>query len=507
MRQLPLTIGIDLGSWESRVSAISDAGTPYPVGAVGSSQEFSTPSLIALQTHECLVGSLAHRQAEFESQSETVGFIRAATDKILLQDRQSRRWSAATVTALLLRKLMGDAEAAAARPVEFAAVATSDDDTAFLAQCAARLAGLPEVQTVDAALAAAAFHRLETLPGEFHLICDWGHSALRTTLLRVTPKGYRTLAQLAEAEIGGRQLAEGLVSLLVAACEQQQNISPRQDPAAMARVHTAAGRVLATLSSTDAPVVRQMLVVRGRPVEMIVSRSMFLSALQPMVERGVNLCTQCLMLGSVPWQAIGKIVLVGGASQIPTFKSGLLQASRQAADCILNRLPMQALASGAALLAAKMSTEMKSPGTGVSRAAVSDCEYGLRGLESSGEEAPKLTFDRLIRRETPLPTRVERIFRTTRDQQRRLIVDLVRRADKYSRLEDAVRVAIALDGNFPKRHAVRVEIDFTATGEIELEAFDHQSGRKFERTTEKGRLAYRPLQSDLDILSHLVLIS
>ena len=167
------TIGIDLGTTNSCVAVI-EGGEPVVIANAEGAR--TTPSVVAFsKTGERMVGQVAKRQA-ITNPDRTISSIKRemGTDHKVTIDGKS--YTPQEISAMILQKLKGDAEAYLGESVTSAVItvpAYFDDAQRQGTKDAARLAGLHVLRLLNEPTAAAIAYGLDSGQEGYYVQAEW----------------------------------------------------------------------------------------------------------------------------------------------------------------------------------------------------------------------------------------------------------------------------------------------------------------------------------------------
>jgi molecular chaperone DnaK (HSP70) len=263
------------------------------------------------------------------------------------------------VSAHILAHVRRRAESALGTPVDSAVItvpAYFRDPHRSATLDAARDAGL-EVRGGDLldepSAAALAFSRVVGVaPGEQVLVVDWGGGTLDVTVQSHDGRAWLQRAIDGDLVLGGDDLEHDLIEHVAGAFPFVREVMT--DAAAYFSLRRAAQQTKEALSdkSTAAFVCTLLHPGTGRrlAVAHTVDRAAFESCIAARLRRVAEVVETCLAKPDVDRSSIRKVLLVGGSSRIPAFRSvvqGLLPKARLHDDVD----PMEAVALGAAIYA------------------------------------------------------------------------------------------------------------------------------------------------------------
>ena len=232
-----MIVGIDLGTTFSLISYVNSSGTPTLIPSRRDAQRFQTPSVVHIGERGAIVGDLAEELLQEEAGLPVCRFAKlnmGQPGKTVLTDHLGQAYTPEAISALILRKLKEDAEAALSEPITGAVItvpANFNDAQRQATVNAGRLADIPVLGLVEEPLAAATFFGLNTKGGErLIFVFDIGGGTLDATILSATPEGLYAIATEGADNIGGKNFDELIMGIVADQFRGQFGADPRNDP-------------------------------------------------------------------------------------------------------------------------------------------------------------------------------------------------------------------------------------------------------------------------------------
>ena len=315
------------------------------------------------------------------------------------------------VSADILRELARIALSTAAADSIAGAVITVpayfDDAQRQATKDAARLAGLPVLRLLNEPTAAAIAYGLDDAAEGVYIVYDLGGGTFDVSLLRLTGGVFEVLATGGDSMLGGDDYDRALA---VSALEKSGAAQNLQDGDWL-RLLAAARAVKETLSTAEYADINARL--EQGACRATVSREAFAGLTAELTERTLTCCRKVLADGGLQPADINGVVLVGGATRIPSVRA----AVKTLFPCPLyDRInPDEVVALGAAAQADVLAGNRR----GDSWLLLDVIPLSL-GLETLGGLAEKI-----IHRNTTIPAEKERVFTTQRDGQTAMRIHIV----------------------------------------------------------------------------------
>jgi molecular chaperone DnaK (HSP70) len=187
-----------------------------------------------------------------------------------------------------------------------------------------------------------------------------------------------------------------------------------------------------------------------------------------LLERTETTTSLVIKQAGLQWPQIDRVLLVGGSSRMPMVGRMLRKVTGQEPDC--SQSPDEAVAHGAALYAGMLLRKRTSAGGAECRLInVNSHSLGVVGIHASTKRETNVV---LIPKNTALPYRVVRTFRTARDSQRSVKVRIVEGESDRPEACLALGECIVRDlpPGLPKNTPVEVEYAYHANGRISVSA-------------------------------------
>jgi molecular chaperone HscC len=464
------TIGIDLGTTYSLVSVLQDGVPVVLANALG---EKLTPSVVSLdEDGSWLVGAPAAARAATHPERTARLFKRdmGTPRRFTLGDRAL---TAPELSALVLRELKRDAEAALGMPVGEAVVtvpAYFGDLQRQATRDAAEIAGLHVERIINEPTAAALAYGLEHRGRDLRaVVLDLGGGTFDVTILEIVDGVVEIQASAGDARLGGEDFVDALAE------HAEKRIAAgygpvTRTPRSLARVREAcelAKRRLSTAESTLLVLPALAVESGAADVEIELTREEVERVWLPIVERVAKPIRRAFGDASIAPSSMDEVLLVGGATRMPCV---IEFAARYFGKMPLRHLPPdEAVAMGAAVQAA-----LKKGDDAVGDMVVTDIApftLGIETAERAGNSLVEGIFAPILERGTVIPaSRVQR-FATVHDNQRVIHVEVYQ--GEHSLCRDNVKLGGYRVTDLPKAPAgnqsIEVRFTYDLNGILEVE--------------------------------------
>jgi molecular chaperone DnaK len=486
-----MIVGIDLGTTFSLISYINSAGTPTLCPSRRDPQRFQTPSVVHIGERGCLVGDLVEEMLVEEPALPVARFAKLMMGRAqepVYTDTAGRGYSPEAISALILRKLKDDAEAAFSEPITGAVItvpANFNDAQRQATVNAGRLADIPVLGLVEEPLAAAAFFGLNTAGGErLIFVFDIGGGTLDATILSATPEGLYAIATEGADNIGGKNFDELIMGIVADQFRGQYGVDPRNDSEALQRLRMFATQAKIQLSAPATTVISRPVILLGKSLRVTFSRAQFETAAEPWLDACREVCERALKSQSLSWNDVDELILTGGSSLVPCVERRVREMSGLQPARIRREQPHASIAFGAALLAEQFHGKKKTAAPPLKQQVTSN-ELGLRVFDPL-ERKP--IFHAMIEKNVPVPTTVKQTFYTQKAEQTSLAIELLQRKDPFTPAEPLGQFSFGPLRRPEANHPIAVELGYDGTGRVTVTATDGRTGesvaREFARSAE-----------------------
>lgn len=402
----PLAVGIDLGTTYSVIAALDDQGRPVVIpNAEG---HLTTPSVVWLNQGTPVVGEDA-KQAQSLGDENVASFFKRWMGNpeysVTLGDRD---WTPVDFSALVLRKLVVDAETFLKRPVTQAVItvpAYFDDHQRRATIAAGQQAGLEVLQIINEPTAAALALGLKLgEQDQLVLVYDLGGGTFDVTLVNITATEFRVLGTDGDHQLGGKDWDDTVAKWFAASFLEKHQIEIFCDGMAFNELRVACEEAKKKLSEVQGTRLTYSYQKQKHSDEL--TRQRFQSLTNHLMERTVVLCEQTLATAGKTWADLAGVLLVGGSSRMPQVREFVQRMSGRPGMQTVN--PDQAVAEGAAIcagqrLAKKHSGLTQLYGLPGRRQRVVDVMSHSLGMIAESTDGARYINSIIIRKNLPIP--------------------------------------------------------------------------------------------------------
>ncbi len=488
-------VGIDLGTTFSAIASLDDHG--QPVTLPNRDGDMLTPSAVLLLDDDSAVVGQAALDVALEQPDRVATLIkRRMGHPNYGRPVASRDFRPETLSAILLRKLVQDAELRIG-PISRAVItvpAYFDDTRRKATKDAGRIAGLEVLDILDEPTAAALAYSLQQprtgarnesapLPREQRtvLVYDLGGGTFDVTLVRLSHQHFQTLAIEGDVRLGGKDWDDRIVDHVAALFQKQSGIDPRSDPQALVNLGSAAERAKRTLSKL--PQTTLTCMHAGQVLTVPIGRAEFETLTRDLLVR-TRLTTQQLMRqAKLNWEEVDRVLLVGGSTHMPMTRQMLEELTGKEPDQSL--AVSEVVARGAALHAGIVAAQDFGANLFLEEAArdvlaqVVEINVNAHSLGIEVKQGQERINDILIAKNTQLPTAESRVYCTVVENQQRVRVKVLQ--GEASQADACITIGECwiegLPPNLPKSSPVQVRCGVGSNGLIDVMALDMTSGK------------------------------
>ncbi|MDA8206608.1 MAG: molecular chaperone DnaK [Thermaerobacter sp.] len=424
-------VGIDLGTTNS-VIAVMEGGQPTVV--LNSEGSRLTPSVVGFsKSGERLVGQLARRQAVMNPENTVFSikrFIGRRYDEVaqerdrvpyhVIQGPNSQvrvdlpnageNLTPEQISAMVLGKMKADAEKYLGESISQAVItvpAYFNDAQRQATKDAGKIAGLEVLRIINEPTAAALAYGLDKKKNETILVWDLGGGTFDVSVLEVGDGVFEVKSTSGDTHLGGDDYDMKLVDYIAGQFQKEYGIDLRRDRQALQRLIEAAEKAKIELSSVTETQVSLPFITADQTgpkhLEQKVTRAKFEELTQDLTERCVSPFKQAIADAKLTESQIHEVILVGGSTRMPVIQELVKRLTGKEPHRGVN--PDEVVAIGVAIQGGVLAGEVKD-------VILLDVTPLSLGIETLGG-----VFNKLIERNTTIPTRKSQVYTTAADNQ------------------------------------------------------------------------------------------
>jgi molecular chaperone DnaK len=491
MAQQSKIIGIDLGTTNS-VVAVMEGGEPVVITNLEGAR--LTPSVVAFQGENRLVGAPAKRQAvtnpqrtiasikrfmgrrhrEVANEEKLVAYkLVGAADDLVKVDIGGKHYSAPEISAMVLAALKEAAENYLGEKVSRAVItvpAYFNDAQRQATKDAGTIAGLTVERIINEPTAATLAYGLDKKKSGRVAVYDLGGGTFDISILEIGDGVFEVLATNGDTHLGGDDFDEALIRYVAEEFKSQSGIDVRKDAMALQRLKEACEKAKIELSSTQQTDVNLPFITADasgpKHLHVTLSRAKFESLVDGLIQRTKGPSEQALKDAGLTPDKIDEVLLVGGQTRTPAVQAMVKKIFGREPNRSVN--PDEVVAVGAAIQGGILAGE-------VSDVVLLDVTPLSLGIETLGN-----VCTRLIERNTTIPTSKSQVFSTASDSQPSVEIHVLQGEREFAK-DNRTLGRFHLDGIAPAPRGtpqIEVTFDIDANGILNVRAKDKGTGKE-----------------------------
>jgi molecular chaperone DnaK len=433
-----------------------------------------TPSVVGFsKTGERLVGQLAKRQSVSNPDRTIASIKRHMGEKDYKVSIDDKNYTPPEISAMILQKLKGDAEAYLGEKVSQAVItvpAYFNDSQRQATKDAGKIAGLEVLRIINEPTAAALAYGLDKGEDGTILVFDLGGGTFDVSILELGDGVFEVKATNGDTHLGGDDFDQRVMDWMVEEFKKQNGIDLSADKMSAQRLIEAAEKAKIELSNMATTNINLPFITAGPNgplhLDLTLTRAKFEELTADLVERTMGPTRKAMADADLTGADIDKIILVGGSSRIPAVQAAIKKSLGKEPNRSVN--PDECVSIGAAIQGGVLTGDVKD-------VLLLDVTPLSLGIETLGGVCTKI-----IERNTTIPTSKSQVFSTAADNQPSVDIHVLQGEREMAAGNKTLGRFELSDIPPAQRGVPRIEVtfDIDANGIVHVSAKDLGTGKE-----------------------------
>ena len=493
-------LGIDLGTTYSCVAVVEN-GTPVVIANKGGYR--TTPSMVGFTSGgRRLVGQLAKRQAVTNPtntvysvkrfigrkwNSDIVQKVKEAVPYSMVEgphndiriEVQEKQYSVPEISAMVLTEMKRIAEeyfGTSINPAVVTVPAFFNDGQRSATKDAGKIAGLELLRIINEPTAAALAYGFGKQVEKRIAVYDLGGGTFDISLLDIGQGVYEVVATAGDTFLGGEDFDLRIANWIVSAFIEENHVDPRSDLMALQRIKDAAEQAKCELSfqnevEINLPFLFTAAKNKTLHFHKVLTRPQLEELTLDLIQRTIEICDKTLVESGLRKNEISEVILVGGQSRMPKVQEFVQKFFER--DPSKSVHPDEVVAQGASIQGYALVAEKS--GVRHDKPLLLDVTPQSLGIMIVGGY-----FQRLIEKNTTVPTSASHLFTTVKDGQSVVRIMVFQGESTVANENEMLGEFILTGLREARRGEVEIEVtfDISADGIVSVLARDMETGRR-----------------------------